>query len=83
MAESAPPTQQRLVTALLRWGGASPLPRITQFSADDIADWINRFDLAVAIMPGVRPAMTFEAAFIAIFGETLDGKPVAKRKGAA
>jgi hypothetical protein len=46
----------------------------------NIAGAITANHLSLAIMPGVRPAITFEAYFQALFGQKLDGSPVRRKR---
>jgi hypothetical protein len=45
-----------------------------------IAHAITTHELHLAIMPGVRPAITFEAYSQALFGQKLDGSPVRRKR---
>jgi hypothetical protein len=50
------------------------------WSSTEIADAITTHELHLSIMPGVRPAITFEAYFQALFGQKLDGSPVRRKR---
>ena len=48
--------------------------------SQDALEAIIAHRLKLAIMPGVRPATTFEAAYEAVYGLTLEGKAMKPRK---
>lgn len=82
MAEPTPITQSQLRSALVRKG----IILMDYASPQLVSEAIRRFEIELAIMPGVRPATSFSACFQAIYGQSLDGKPCkpkTKRKSPA
>lgn len=82
MAEPASITKRQLVAAVCAWHKVDVLPEEC-WDAAAIGRSISHYQLEHAIMPGVRPARTFEAAFREVFRCGLDGKAVRARKASA
>lgn len=81
MAEPASITKRQLIEAVCAWHKVDVLPEEC-WDAAAIGRSISHHQLEHAIMPGVRPARTFEAGFTEVFGQQLDGKPIKQRKAA-
>jgi hypothetical protein len=73
-------TLDTLFNALCRKQQVTSMTPLPKMSAGDIADWIREAGIELSIMPGVRPAITFEAYFQALFGQKLDGSPVRRKR---